>query len=298
MIIIKTEYLHFKTKILTDILFYCAAGFIYAIGVTSFNSPNHIAPGGVTGISTVINYVTGIPIGTLVFIINIPILAFAYKQSGRRLLFKSVTGTVITSVFIDLLDYLNFPIYKGDVILAAIFGGVLTGAGLSLIFLRGGTTGGTDVLAIMITKRLKNLSIGQIILAIDCLIIAAAALVYRNIESALYSGISLFVTTKIIDAVLYGLDRGKLIFIITEKQKLISDAISQSLKRGTTIINAYGSYTGKSNCIVMCAIRRNETANAREVIQKCDPNAFVIIGDAHEIIGLGFQSEAQIKEYM
>jgi len=287
-----------STKTFTDIVFYLIAGFIYAIGVTVFNSPNQIAPGGVTGMSTAINYLTDIPIGTLAFLINIPILIVAYKQSGGRFLLKSIFGTVITSVFIDLLDFVNFPVYSGDVILAAIFGGALTGAGLSIIFLRGGTTGGTDIVALLISKKLRGFSMGRVILLIDCLVIAFAALVFKNIESALYSAISLFVSTQIIDTVLYGLDKGKVLFIVTEKQQEVSKAISESMHRGTTVIHSFGSYTGRKNNIVICAIRPNEVAAAGKVVTESDPNAFVIVGDAHQIIGEGFKSEAGLKEYM
>ena len=185
-------------KQLFTVACYLVGSFIYAVGVTSLNSPNHIAPGGLSGIATVLNYLFSLPIGTMILIMNIPLFLFALKTVGKAFIAKSFAGAFCTSFFIDLLAYLHFPVYQGDTLLAALFGGVLTGAGISLIFMRGGTTGGTDIAALLLSKKFKQLSMSKCILLIDTTVIALAALAYRNIESALYSVITLLLQQRLL----------------------------------------------------------------------------------------------------
>lgn len=279
-----------RLKLFYDALFYVAGCASYAVGIRAFTAPNEIAPGGVTGISTVINYLTGFPIGILIIIINIPLFIFCAKGIGRDFTVKSFAGMALSALFIDLLGAVHFPQYTGDGILAAVFGGAFVGIGLSLVFMRGGSTGGTDIAAQLLVRKIRYIPLGRIIMVIDLCVIAFSAVVYQSIESALYAIIALYVSTQIIDSVMYGLDRCKVVLIITPETEKVTAEIDRRLGRGVTLISARGAYSGHENPIIMCALRRNEVFRLRDLVRELDPSAFVIIGDAGEILGKGFKA--------
>lgn len=203
---------------------------MYAISVDMFTAPNEIAPGGLTGVGTMLNSLFGLPIGTVVLILNIPLFIWGAAVMGWKFLGKTVTATVLVSAAIDILEPF-LPAYTGDKMLASIFGGIFIGVGLSLIFIRGGTTGGTDLTARLLNRRRPQMSIGKLILLIDMVVIVAAGLVYGNLESPLYAVVSIFVTTKIIDALIYGtsIGTGKMMFIISDKNEEIADKIINTI---------------------------------------------------------------------
>ncbi|MBQ6570103.1 MAG: YitT family protein [Clostridia bacterium] len=286
-------------KIISDILYFIAGSFVFGVGTEALNAPNHIAPGGLTGISTVINYLCPVlSIGTMFFVLNIPLFLLGYKRAGKEFIIRSFIGSLSTSVAIDVIKYVGFPVYKGNTLLAAIYGGLFIGVGMSLIFMAGGTTGGSDIVAILLAKKFKHISMSRFLLIVDCIVITVAALIYRELEAALYSAIALFVSTKVIDVALYGLDKNKLLFIVTDKKEELSEAITTQLTRGMTILNGTGAYTGTHKNVIMCAVRRNEVYKARDIVGKCDPGAFMIVGDVDQIMGEGFYDDSKIMEYM
>jgi uncharacterized membrane-anchored protein YitT (DUF2179 family) len=189
---------------------------VYALSVSFFTAPNEIAPGGVTGLSTMLNHLLDLPIGTTALLLNIPLLIWGAIESGWRFIIRTTIITGAASLLIDLFSLLDIA-YHGDKIIAAIFGGILSGAGLGLIFLRGGSTGGTDIIARNLNRRFPYLSIGSIVLLSDAVVVALSAIVYGSLESALYAVIAIFTSSKLIDAVVFGLsrDNGKLMIIIT-----------------------------------------------------------------------------------
>lgn len=262
---------------------------LYAASVAVFTSQNNIAPGGLTGIATMLNYLFSLPIGAMIFVMNIPLFIWAYFESGKAFVIKTVIGTALVSVFIDLLS-LVLPAYRGNVMLAAIFGGAASGFGLGLIFSRGGSTGGTDIIAFNIHSRLPHISTGRLILISDAAVLALAAVVYGNIESALYAGITIFVSVRVIDAVIYGTSRGngKLLFIISDKHELISREIVGKLGRGATLLSGEGAYTGKGKRVIMCAARPQQVVKITKGVRLVDPNAFVVVTTANSILGEGF----------
>ena len=282
-----------QTEIMIDIIFFIAGSMIEATSVDVFTSPNHIAPGGITGLSTMLNYLWGTPIGTVIFIINIPIFIWAIVEIGYKLVAKTILGTLFCSIAIDVMRTF-LPIYRGDKMLAAIFGGVLEGIGLSLVFMRGGTTGGTDLIARLLGRRFRHVSMGKLILSVDVIIVATSAVVYRSIESPLYALIVIFVSTRLIDAILYGVNigTGKMLFIISECNQQIAQNILKDLDRGVTILKSKGAYSGRESEVLLCAVRRYEVYKVNDIVHSIDKNAFVIIGDAGEISGEGFK-EAQ-----
>ena len=279
-----------KTLVL-DGLFFVAGALIDAVAVNVFTAPNHNAPGGITGIGTMLNYLFQTPIGMVNMIINIPIIIWAIVEIGYKLVAKSIAAIIVFSVAIDTLA-LVLPAYDGNPFLAAIFGGVLEGIGLALVFMRGSTTGGTDMIARLLGKHFRHLSMGKLMLAVDLVIIAASALVYQKLESALYAIIAIFVSTRIIDTILYGTDsgNGKLYFIISKKSDEIRRRILEDIDRGVTIIPIQGGYSGQDGEMLLCAVRRYEVAKINDIIHTADRDAFVIVGEAGEITGEGFRS--------
>lgn len=278
-------------KFLLDVLFIAVGSAIYAVEVNMFTAPNNIAPGGITGLATVINYATNMPIGIMVILLNIPIIIWAVIEIGYKLVFKTIIAIAFSSVFIDVFAFFVIP-YQGDMILVSIFGGVLEGIGLSLVFIRGATTGGTDMIARLLGKRFRHLSLGKLMLAVDGCVVLIAALVYRSIDSAMYACIVIFVSTSIIDAVLYGTDAGtgKTFFIFSVKNREIGDRIMKELDRGVTYIDSTGGYTNEKGEMLLCAVRRYEVYKINQIIREEDKNAFVIVGDSGEISGEGFKA--------
>ena len=281
-----------RTKnLILDFIFIVIGSSLYALGVNCFSAPNNIAPGGVSGTAILLNFIFGTPIGTMVLLINIPIILWCIIEIGYKLVIKSVVAILISSVLIDLAAIV-VPAYKGDLLLVSLFAGVLEGAGLALVFIRGATTGGTDLIARVLNKRVKFLSLGKLMLCVDALVILASGIIYQSLESLMYASIVVFVATNVIDAILYGADvgRGKMFMIMSSKEKEIADKILNELDRGATYLKARGAYTDKEGEILLCAVNRYEISKMHEIIRSVDKNAFVIVGDAGEIAGEGFKS--------
>ena len=211
-----------------DVLFFVLGGLLVAVGISIFNAPNGIASGGFTGVATILNSLLKIPIGSTVLIMNIPIFIIGANKYGLKFIYKSIIATMIMTVLIDIVAYI-LPFYKGEKILCAVFGGLLTGVGLGIVFLRGATTGGVDIIAKILGEKFPHISIGNIILILDGVVIIASAIVYQNIENALFAVVAIFVQSKAIDTILYGSDKGRLILVksehceeIVKKSKLIT----------------------------------------------------------------------------
>ncbi|MEG1835199.1 MAG: YitT family protein [Oscillospiraceae bacterium] len=278
---------------LIDILFYVFGGLIYAVAVNMFLAPNNILLGGFTGISTVLNYLFDIPIGTAIFVMNIPLFLIALKIFGKSFIFKTVIATFFASISIDLTAPL-LKSYSGDMVLSALFGGLLAGTGLSLIFLRGSTTGGTDIIAKLLRKKFPQLSMGRTVLLIDLIIILTSFSVYRSLESLLYAFIVIFVSSEAIDFILYSSSHGKMLFIITDLYDEVSAFINKDLSRGTTLLSAVGGYTKRDKKMLFCAIKNHEEAKFVKSIKEIDDDAFIIVSDANRIIGEGFKRKKEI----
>lgn len=275
-------------KTLIDILFYIVGCCIYSAGVIIFSDANEISPGGVTGIAIILNHLIGLPTGMLVLIINIPLLIAGFLVFGKRFIVNTTVATVVLSLSLDAMALVVSP-YKTDGILAAIFGGIMMGAGLSLVFMRGATTGGTDIAAKLINHRFPFVSMGRIIMLVDFVVVAITAVYYKNFQSGLYSVVLLYASSRVFDSLLYGFDRGKLMHIITTHPDEVSDAVFEQLGRGVTKINAEGAYTGETRPLLLCAVRPSEVSALQKIIKTVDPSAFVVISDAGEILGEGFK---------
>ena len=283
-----------KNKVLStigDYVIIFVGAVLYATSVNTFTAPNDIAPGGLTGVSTMLHYLFSLPIGVMILVLNIPLFIWGAIENGKKFLTKTIVATVFISVLIDVMEPFSFK-YEGDTLLASVFGGLLSGLGLAFIFFRGGTTGGTDIVARNIHKRVPHISMGTVILSCDALIIASAAFVYHSIESALYAVITVFVSTKVIDTVVYGIahDNGKLMFIVTDKFEELSKTIMEQVGRGVTLLDAHGAYSNDTKKVLLCALRPSQVHKTKVIVNSVDENAFIIVTTANAISGKGFAS--------
>lgn len=270
-----------------DYTFFAVGSFVYAAAINIFIIPGNMVLGGVVGISTILNRLIPIPIGMLTLLFNIPLFIFAYKELGGLYLKKIAIATVISNIFIDLLTPV-LPQFNGDLFLSALYGGILSGAGMGIIMLRGGTTGGIDIVAMIVNKRNPSFSIGKIILFIDIFVVVLSGVISNDPPSMLYSLIVIYCSSKAIDTVLYGLVKNSLIFIVTTKPDEIFEEISKKVGRGMTRIEATGSYTRENKTVLICAARRNEILKIKQISANVDPKSFLILGEASDIVGEGF----------
>ncbi len=285
---------HVAKEIFLDILCFTLGGILYGISISVFSEPNQIAPGGVTGISIILSSLFHTPVGTMALILNIPLIIWAIVELGYKLVIKTIIALMLGSISIDVIALL-VPPYQGDNMLVAIFAGVTEGAGLALFFIRGGTTGGTDTAARLLGKRFPHFSMGRLMMLIDFCVVFISAVVFKSIESAMYAIIVIFVATRLIDAVLYGTDigTGKMLFIMSQKSKEISEAIISQMSRGVTILKSKGAYTGKEGDVLLCAVRKYEVYRLTQMVKEIDIDAFMIIGDAGQINGEGFKENGK-----
>lgn len=275
-------------RLLVDSIAIIIGSVLTALGLSVFTVPNNIAPGGVSGIATALATLIGVPVGTLSFVLNIPLMAVALKRLGLKPLAKTIAATVLLSIFIDLFA-MWMPGYTNNELLAAIMGGCFMGIGLGLLLTRGISTGGTDLIGLMLFKMRPGFSMGQLLMAIDTLVVIFAVVVFREIEVALYSVVTLFVTSKVIDAIQEGLDHAKVIYIITDQEEALLNRLAHEMGRGVTVLPARGGFTGKDKTVLMTIARRNEVAITLQTVRMIDPRAFTIISDATEVHGEGFK---------
>lgn len=275
-------------RTLLDGLFYLLGSVLYALSVNVFTAPNQIAPGGVTGIATLVNYLTGLPIGTGILVVNLPLFAASWRFLGRSSTLRTAVVTVLSSIMIDA----TAPVCP------ALCGGqnphrrVRRPAGrgrLGLIFMRGATTGGSEIVARLLERRFRHIPIGRLILMVDAAVVAAAAVVYRNLESALYAVILIFVSSSVMNRLIYGSDTGKMLLIMTRRDREVADAILKTLQRGVTILHAQGAYTGDQRQVLLVAVRPSQVYTLRTLVYDWDPGAFLIVVSTDEVLGEGFK---------
>lgn len=273
---------------LTDILYDIVGCGLLAVGIICFAAPNNIASGGVTGLSIMGNYLFGIPISVLTFSLNIPLLILAFMFLGREFTFKTMKSVIILTVMLELMG-MFLRVYEGNALLAAIYGGVIQGGGVAMVFMRSSTTGGTDIASRLLQLKFPAMSVGKLILCVDAFVLITAAIVYKNIENALYGLIAIFASTSVIDRLLYGLDTGKLMMIMTMKPDEISQSVISRLNRSCTLLDGKGSFTKRDQPVVMCVVRKSQYFELKRIVHEIDPAAFMVGIEASEIVGEGFK---------
>ncbi len=260
---------------------------ITAVALNMFLIPNKVAAGGVSGLATVLHHLVGSPVGLTMIAFDIPLLLLSMRVIGARFGVNTIFGAATLSLSIDLLaPYI--PVVTGDLLLASLYGGVMAGIGLGIVFRFDGSTAGTDLAAAMLNK-LFGFSIGQALLGIDFFVIAAAGLAFQSAELSLYALISLFTMTQIIDLVQEGPTSAKTFFIMSSQATVMAKDIFDKLDRGVTFLQARGGYTGQPKEIIFCVVSKREITKLKEIVYANDKHAFVIVADAHEVLGEGFK---------
>lgn len=279
-------------KLFLDVFYFTAGGTLYALSVNVFTAPNGILPGGFTGIATILNRLFDFPIGTAVFLLNIPLFLISFKKFGFSFIIKTVTATFLMSALIDLLVPV-LPVYRGDKLLSALFGGILSGAGLGLVFLRGATTGGTDILSKLLRLRFPAASMGRMVLILDLLVIAVSFAVYKSLENVLYALVVIYVSAQSIDLVLTGFSHDKLLFIITKKGSEAVEIITKVLDRGVSVLPMRGGYSGDMRQMLFCAARANDVSRVTKAVRALDDDAFIVVTETATVLGEGFRRKAE-----
>ena len=269
------------------------ASAVFALGFDWCYVPNQITLGGMTGLGQIIHaIVPAIPVGSAVIALNLPLFLLGWRLLGWKLLAPSLFATAATSLGVDLLAACySFP--PMDPMLASVFGGALIGLSLGMVFLQGATTGGTDLIARLLKLRFGHLPMGTLVMAVDLVVIALAALAFHSLSSALYGLVSLYISSLVIDRVLYGLDNAKVAYIISDRPQEIIRSISTELDRGVTILRGAGAWSGEAKDVLMCAFKQKQIVALKRAVKETDPSAFLIVCDAHEVLGQGFHSYHQ-----
>lgn len=279
----------------TELMMCVLGALMYAVAVSLFVNPLKFVAGGVTGLGILVNYlVPVISTGAFVFIANIPLFIISWKKFGFNFIARTVFATALTSVFIDLLANLGEKygwFFSGDEkLVGAIFGGIIAGAGLGIVFLGGATTGGLDILARLLRLKFPHLSVGRLILICDFAVVLLSGIVYRSVESILYSIIIIFLSSLAVDHIVAGRSHSKLLFILTDSYEEVTKDIIAICGRGVSVIPAQGGYTGQDKKLLMCVVRTHEVSRVRKVVAKYDEKPFIIITDSSEVLGQGFKS--------
>ncbi len=273
-------------------LFFCLLGSaLVALSVSMFTVPNDIAPGGVSGLATALAHITPIRVSVWSLLLNLPLLLWGWRSLGARSLLMTLTSTVLLSAFIELFAWL-LPAYGDKPLAGAVFGGLCCGLGVGLLFLRGISTGGSDLLALLLKRGpLPNVSSGALVLGIDGLVVVFAVLVFGDIDVALYSAICIFISSKVIDALAQGVDYAKVIYVVTGRGEEVRRALTESMDRGTTVIPAFGGYTNEEKQVIITVTRRSALAQTLRLIRLTDPAAFTFVTDSTEVHGEGFKPD-------
>ena len=287
---VKNKKIVILRKYLIDGVYILVGCIIMAIGTALFLLPNQLSSGGFSGISTIIYYFLHFPLGTTMLVLNIPFLVWALFKLGKEIVIKSIAGTVLLAVFIDLFE--KVPKLTDDRFLACIYGGICIGIGMALVLKASASTGGTDLISYIVRVYRPHIRTSNIIVILDIIIISLNVLFFKEIEIGLYSAIAIYIVGKMIDIVFEGVNFTKMMFIISNKYKEISMEVGEKLQRGSTAIYAKGMYTKEKRMMLMCVGSRNEVAKIREIAVKIDPKAFIVIANAREAWGKGFKKSS------
>ncbi|MBR5247226.1 MAG: YitT family protein [Clostridia bacterium] len=259
-----------------------------SIAVNCFLAKNGILYGGFSGIATILNFLFDIPIGTAIFVMNVPLFLIALKKLGGKFIKMTIWATFITSIIIDTGSFL--PAYSNDLLLSSLIGGALVGISLGIIFVRNATTGGIDIIAKLIQINHPHFSFGKSVLIFDGFVILLGGIIYKNIEAMLYAAVVTFVSAQVLDYVIFGVSRGATIMVITDKGNEIRHIILNDFNRGVTMLKGYGGYSNQERDILLCACYDNQTQKFIKKIKSADENAFFIVTQSKQILGNGFKN--------
>lgn len=261
---------------------------LISIGLNMFLGPHTIAPGGLSGLSVILSKVSGLSVSTIMLILGLPLIICSIKILGKKDSIKTLIGMLLLSFCINITTPLASITATNDVLLSAITGSIFLGLGLGIVFRVDGSTGGTDLIALMINKAIPSIPISKCLVCIDGLVVLSSGIVNQNLETGLYSAISLYIIVKMVDFIVAGFDYSKSFMIITNEEEALRNAIVNDIKRGITILEGKGGYTDNSKSILIVVVRKNQEIHLKKLIKKVDKNAFIIVSDVHEVFGEGF----------
>ena len=260
---------------------------VFALGFALFLQPNEMNAGGISGLAQVIVELLGVgSVGTLSIIINLPLFLLGGLKIGKRFFLGSALGMLLSSVLIDLFVLIPFP--APEPLVSALYGGVICGLGLGVVFISGTSTGGSDILVRLLKLRMRNVPIGQISMGFDIVVVILTGIVFGDVTKALYTGVAVFVTSQVIDAVVYRFDYSKVALIISHHYEQIAEEIGTKLDRGATYLHGEGSYSRKNTKVVLAAVKKQQVTELKDLVTKIDPDAFIIVQEAHQVLGDGF----------
>lgn len=260
---------------------------IYSASFRFFIYPNDVVLGGVVGIATIINYLTDLPVGVMTIVFNVPLFIFSWKHFGLKFIIASLVAMLISSTLMDVLETVPF-VATTDPLLASTFGGVIKGVGLGLIYSTTATVGGTDIIAKFLRRKYQHINFSTFLLAMDVTIFLIFALLFGKLDSAMYSAICMFITSQVVDIVLYGAVNSKVCYVITDESAAVKEAITGKLHRGVTYIHGEGAWSGQQKNIILCVIKRNQIVELKKIVREIDEKAFMIVSDSREVFGKGF----------
>ncbi len=280
-----------KTSVILKHYFLSTVGcLLYAVGVALFLAPNNLASGGVTGISILITkFFDILPIGTLVMMFNVPIMIIGIWKLGFKILVPTLYALGASSLFMNLLEAHVSPLTTNP-LLACTIGAAIASAGIGFVFRGGATTGGTDIIVKVLRLKYKHLSTGSIFLVIDGAIVLVSGFVFKDVDTALYAALALFVQMYVLNTVLYGSDEARMVYIISDSDTVIAEKLLIELDVGATYLNGSGAYTGKDKKVLMCAMKMRILPQAREIVRAVDSDAFMIVTKATSVFGEGFKN--------
>ena len=276
--------------VLIDLVYTVVGTALVGFALSMFTVPNDIAPGGVSGLATALAYITPIRVSAWTLMMNIPLMIAAWRKLGPRAIFFTLIATLLLSFFIEIGERF-LPKYSSDTLVASLMGGVVSGLGMGMLFIRGISTGGTDLLALILKKLLPNLPTGTLLMFVDATVVVIATLIFRDFDVAIYSAITIYVCSKVIDALTQGVDYAKVIYTVSSHGEEIVRALNEHTDRGSTLIPAFGGYTGEGKHIVMTVTRRSVVAQTLRLIRQTDPKSFSFVMDSTEVHGEGFRAD-------
>ena len=261
---------------------------LFALGFALFLAPNNINTGGISGLAMVLVEMLGFgSVGSLSILVNLPLFVLGGLKIGRRFFAGSLLGMLLSSVLIDAFSALSFA--TPEPLIGVLYGGVICGFGLGVVFVSGTSTGGSDILVRLLKLRYRNVPIGQISLVFDGMVVVLTGIAFQDVSKALYSGVAVYIVSKMVDAVVYKFDYSKVALIISPAYEAIAEGIGKKLDRGATFLHAEGSYSGNSTKVVLVAVKKQQLAELTELVSELDPDAFIIVQEAHQVLGDGFK---------
>ena len=270
-----------------NIAFLVVGSILYAAGIALFLDPNQLAPGGVVGIAIIFNRIFSIPTGTIIFLINVPLMLLAWWKLGFKMIVSTMFVTVFSSALVDVMA--AFGAISNDLLLSAIFGNSLVAAGMALIFKAGATSGGTDIIVKLIKIKYRHASTGTLFFITDAIVVVSSIFVFQNFEVGMYAVLAMVVFTVVFDKLIYGADGAKMVYIMSDKKDIIAQRI-MALEIGLTFVKGYGGFTKSEKDVILCVVKKPMLPKVQDIVKEEDPFAFIIVSSATEVLGEGYKS--------